>query len=77
MPKVAESGNYVAVSPKANRRAPAIVGHAKDDRDNQADEQDSGAGERVRPQVDEAHDKYDDNPDHCYCGKDGHVKSPE
>jgi hypothetical protein len=53
------------------------VGHAKDDRDNQADEQDSGPGERVRPQVDEAHDKYDDNPDHCYRGKDGQVKSPE
>jgi hypothetical protein len=28
------------------------VGHAKDDRDNQADEQDNAAAERVRPQVD-------------------------
>jgi hypothetical protein len=46
-------------------RTPAgqlCVGHTKDHRDNQADEQDSGAGEGIRPQVDEAHDKYDDSP---------------
>jgi hypothetical protein len=45
--------------------------------DNKADEQDSGARERVRPHVDEAYDKYDDDPDHCHRRKDGRVKSPE
>jgi hypothetical protein len=52
------------------------IGHTKD-RDNQADEQDSGAGKGIGPQVEEPHDKYDDGPDHRYRSNDGQVDPRE
>jgi hypothetical protein len=45
------------------------LGNANDNRDDKADDQDRGNAERVRPHMDEAYDKHEDDPDHRYCGK--------
>lgn len=50
-------------------------GSANDNRDDKADNQDRSNAERVRPHMDEAYDKHEDDPDHPYCGKGEQIKS--
>jgi hypothetical protein len=52
------------------------LGNANDNRDDEADDQDRGNAERVRPHMDEAYDEHEDDPDHRYCDKGEQIKSP-